>query len=234
LSGAPAGAPALRGFGAPTESVAGVALEARELGHRYAAGRGLEPVSFALAGPGVAAITGPNGSGKSTLLRIVAGLLRPSHGECVLTHEGRGLAPGARRGAVGLCASSVAFYEELSAGENLGFVAEARGLADPRGRVAHALARVGLAGREGDRAGALSSGLRQRLRLAFALLHAPAVLLLDEPGSHLDEEGRALVGRLVHEQRERALVLIATNDERESRLAERVFELRGRGVGHPA
>ena len=60
------------------------------------------------------------------------------------------------------------------------------------------------------------------------------MLLLDEPGSHLDEEGRALVGRLVHEQRAHALVLIATNDERESRLAERVIELRGRGVGHPA
>jgi len=96
------------------------------------------------------------------------------------------------------------------------------------------LEQVGLRARADDRADALSSGTRQRLRLAFALLHRPPVLLLDEPGSHLDEEGRALVARLVDEQRARGLVLIATNDEREWKRADRKIELRARDLGDPA
>ena len=76
--------------------------------------------------------------------------------------------------------------------------------------------------------------MKQRLRLAFALLHHPPVLLLDEPGSHMDEEGRVMLAGLVDRERSAGLVLIATNDEREWNLAERRIELRGRGLGHPA
>jgi heme exporter protein A len=76
--------------------------------------------------------------------------------------------------------------------------------------------------------------MRQRLRLAFALLHQPPVLLLDEPGSHLDDDGRVMVARLVGEHAERGLVLIATNEEREKTLAGHAIQLRGRGVGDPA
>jgi len=210
------------------------ACEARDLAHRFGARSALEPVSFALAGPVVAAVTGPNGSGKTTLLRIVAGLLHARRGTCALSVGGREVPPGERRHWVGYAGPALAFYDELSAAENLAFVAETRGLAGPREAVAAALERVGLSARASDRVTALSSGMLQRLRLAFALLHRPPVLLLDEPGSHLDEEGRALVARLVDEERGRGLVLIATNDEREWRLAEQRIELRGRGLGHPA
>ena len=217
---------------APTATA--VALVARDLAHFYRPRRGLEPVSFELEAPGAVAVTGPNGAGKSTLLRIVAGLLRPNRGACALRSGGREIARGARRDHVGLASADLSFYEELTVGENLGFAAEARGLADPRGRVREALEQVGLRARADDRADALSSGMRQRLRLAFALLHGPPVLLLDEPRSHLDEEGRALVARLVDEQRARGLVLIATNDEREWKRADRKIELRGRDLGDPA
>ena len=214
---------------------AGVAsFEAHDLGHRYRGRVGLEPVSFALGAPGVVAVTGPNGAGKSTLLRIAAGLLRPNRGSSALTVAGRTIAPAERRRWVGYAGPELAFYEELSAAENLTFVAEARGIAAPAATAAAALARVGLGARAADRVGALSSGMQQRLRLAFALLDRPPVLLLDEPGSHLDDEGRAMLDRVVDEERRQALVLIATNDERESRLAEQRIELRGRGLGHPA
>jgi heme exporter protein A len=209
-------------------------LAARDLAHRYSPRRGLDPVSFELESPLAAAVTGPNGSGKSTLLRIVAGLLRPSGGTCALHCGGRAIAARDRRASVGLAAPDLSFYEELTVGENLLFAAETRGLADPRGRVRESLERVGLWVRAGDRADALSSGMTQRLRLAFALLHRPTVLLLDEPGGHLDEDGRAMVARVVDEHRESGLVLIATNEEREWRLGERTIELRGRGLGDPA
>jgi ABC-type multidrug transport system ATPase subunit len=76
--------------------------------------------------------------------------------------------------------------------------------------------------------------MKQRLRLAFAVLRRPPLLLLDEPGSHLDDEGRALVEAVVSEQARSGLVIIATNEEREWRLAAERIELRGRGLGHSA
>src|SRR5881396_3863320 len=165
---------------------AGVALavEARALAHRYGVRRGLEPLSFALGSPGVVAVTGVNGSGKSTLLRILAGLLRPSAGEAVVSLEGAQVPPAARRECVGFASPELQFYDEMTAAENLGFVAEARGLRAARPAVAKALERVGLASRANDLVPELSSGMKQRLRLAFALLHRPPLLLLDEPGSH--------------------------------------------------
>jgi heme exporter protein A len=215
-------------------ATAAVSIEGRAVEHFYYARRGLERVSFAVRGPGCVAITGANGSGKSTLLRIVAGLLRPRHGEVVMEIAGRRLAAAERRHAVGLASPELSFYDDLTVGENLIFAAEARGLAGPAEAAGRALARVGLESRAADRVLALSSGMKQRLRIAFALLHEPPVLLLDEPGSHLDEDGRRVNERLIGDFRGERLVVLATNDEREGRLADQRIELRGRGLGHPA
>jgi heme exporter protein A len=211
-----------------------VRLEASDLGHRYGRRVGLEALNFELTAPGVVAVTGPNGTGKSTLLKIVAGLLRPTRGGTTLTLDGRVVPPARRAGWVGYAGPELAFYSELGVAENLSFVAEARGLPAAAARVAEVLDGVRLGSRAADPVAALSSGMVQRLRLAFALLHQPALLLLDEPGSHLDDEGRAVLRSIVVEQGLAALVLIATNDEREWRLAERRIELAGRGLGHSA
>ena len=215
-------------------AAAPVAVEARALRHRYSPLRGLDEVSFAVAAPGAVAVTGVNGSGKSTLLRIVAGLLRPSGGALRVEAGGREIPFAERRTVVGLASPELAFYDEMTCAENLAFAAEARGIAAPRAAARAALERAELAGRADDLVAALSSGMKQRLRLAFALLHRPGILLLDEPGSHLDDAGRELVARLVAEERVHGLVIIATNDEREWRLAGERIELRGRGLGHPA
>lgn len=214
------------------ERALGVAVEAVGLEHHYAPGRGLEPVSFTVESPGAVAVTGVNGSGKSTLFKIVAGLVRPSGGALALAIDGVTVPAAERRRHLGFASPELTFYDEFTAAENLGFAGEAMGLDDARGRAQAALERVGLDARAGDRVAALSSGMKQRLRIAFALLSRPALLLLDEPGSHLDEAGRAVVTRVIDEQRRSGLVLIATNDEREWRLAERRIELRGPGLGH--
>lgn len=219
--------------GAPV-AVEPVRLVAEALAHRYGVRPGLRPVSFEVTGPAVVAVTGANGSGKSTLLRILAGLLRPSAGRVTMHVNGEALQPGAWRGAIGLASPELHFYEELSGEENLRFAAEARALREPAAAVTAALARVGLAGRGPDRVSALSSGMKQRLRIAFAMLHRPRVLMLDEPGSHLDEEGRAGLAELVADFAREVLVLVATNEEREASLAERRIELRGGGLGDPA
>ena len=205
-----------------------------EVQHRYGPRVALRPITFDVAGPGAVAVTGENGSGKSTLLRILAGLLRPSRGASVLEVGGQVIAPRERRRFVGLATPELAFYEEFTAEENLRFAAEARRLTNVQVHVQNALVRTGLTPRAGDRVAAFSSGLKQRLRLAFAVLHAPPVLMLDEPGAHLDGEGRSVVEHLVHEHAKAGLVVIATNEPQEMELAQRRIELSGRGLDRPA
>ena len=211
-----------------------VRLECQGLSHRFAPGRGLGAVSFAIAGPGLTAVTGANGSGKSTLFRALAGLLRPSGGTSSLTVGGRAYAMADRRHVAGWCSPDLQLYGELTAEENLRFAAETLGLADADGAVQRAAVEAGIDHRLHDRATALSSGLRQRLRLAFAVLADPPLLLLDEPGSHLDDAGFATLTALLARRRRSARVLVATNDAREWNLADERITLGTRGLGDPA
>jgi len=215
------------------QPVGAIVLEAHDVEHRFAPGRGLDATSFSQRGPGCVAVLGPNGAGKSTLLRMIAGLLKPTGGTLELRLDGHAVPAAERRRVVGFASPELSFYDELSVEENLLFVAEARHLNDRAQAVREALRQVGLLGHAADRVAALSSGMKQRLRLAFALLHRPPVLLLDEPGSHLDEVGRAVTEAIVVGHRDEGLVLLATNDERETGLADSRVELRG-GLGRPA
>ena len=212
-----------------------VSIRGEQLSHRF--GRrltGIADLEFAFAGPRAVAVTGPNGSGKSTLLRILAGLLPPSEGRTVLNVGGRDVPPRVRRTVLGLATPELAFYEEFSATENLVFAGATHGVPSPARAAAQALEAVGLGTRAGDRVGGYSSGMKQRLRLAFALVHQPPLLMLDEPGSHLDDAGREVVRAVVARHAERGLVLIATNDAQEITLASSRLELHGRGLGDPS
>ncbi|HEV8629865.1 MAG TPA: ATP-binding cassette domain-containing protein [Thermoanaerobaculia bacterium] len=151
-------------------------------------------------------VTGSNGSGKSTLLRCLAGLLRPQAGTIRLREDGRELDAVERRRRVGYVAPDLAFYEPLTAEENLTFFCRLRGV--PARRAVELLATLGVPARRA--AGALSSGMRQRLRWAWALLHQPRLLLLDEPFQNLDEAGEAAVRTLLDSHLEDGLAVIAT------------------------
>ncbi|HEX8385758.1 MAG TPA: ABC transporter ATP-binding protein [Rubricoccaceae bacterium] len=169
------------------------------------------------------AVVGPNGSGKSTLLLVLAGVVAPTAGAVRLTVDGRGVPDDERPLRVGLVAPSLQLYEPLTARENLTFLARARGLADAAVRVDGALDRVGLLARADEPLATFSTGMRQRMRLAAAVLHRPAVLLLDEPGATLDAEGRALVAALIAEPG--PVVVVATNDPDEAALCPRRLTL---------
>jgi heme exporter protein A len=149
------------------------------------------------AGPGeMLLVTGPNGSGKSTLLRCLAGLLAPDAGTIEYREDGDTAADAAgRRRRAGVVTPDLAFYAELTVAENVAFFSRLRRVGPGRGLAV--LDRLGL---PGDRpAGALSSGMRQRLRWAFALLHAPRLLLLDEPFQNFDAPGEAAARKLLDE-----------------------------------
>lgn len=187
-------------------------------------------------GPGEAvAVTGPNGSGKSTLLLILAGLLAPSAGTVRLALGGRPVPTEERPLCVGLASPALQLYGDLSAEENLGFLAEARRLPEGRRRAAALLERMGLGGRGADAVKTFSSGMRQRLRIAAALLPAPALLFLDEPGANLDEAGRALVADVVRAQRAAGgAVVLATNVDDEAALCDRALRLGAAASPQPA
>ena len=165
------------------------------------------------------AVTGVNGSGKSTLLLLLAGLLVPTAGEVRLEVGGRAVEPRDRPRTVGYVAPALDLYDALTARETLAFLARARSLPGADGRVAAALDRVGLADRADDPVSAFSTGMRQRLRIATALVHDPPVLLLDEPGATLDAAGRDLTASLVAD--DARVVVVATNDPAEAALCAR-------------
>jgi len=153
----------------------------------------LDGAAGEVAGGEALLVTGRNGSGKSTLLRCLAGLVAPNAGTIELEEDGRRLGAAERRLRVGMVAPDLAFYEPLTVAENLAFFAKLRRVGPHR--ATELLARVGL---PPDRlAGALSSGMRQRLRWVWALLHRPRLLLLDEPFQNLDAAGEAAVRSLL-------------------------------------
>ncbi len=202
-------------------------LEVIALGKRFGYRRLFAGLSFTLAAGQTLAVTGPNGSGKSTLLRMLAGVLRPSEGEIRLLVDGRRVDAAHRPFYVGLAAPYLQLYDSFTARENLMFIARARGFADGRQRVESWLERVQLRAFADEPVAIFSSGMRQRLRLAAALLADPALWLLDEPRSNLDEAGGQLVEALLEEAQVKGrLVVVATNDADEAAACMQQVDLR--------
>ena len=178
-----------------------------------------------VAEKGLTAVTGPNGSGKTTLVKILAGLARPSAGSVRVRRGEEELSERERRLAVGWAGPDLAFYEDFTAAENLRFFRRAAGTASSEREIGERLERVGLAPASGQRAGALSTGMKQRLRIAFALLFDPPLLLLDEPLSGLDAEGRERVLQIVAERGKAGAVVLASADARDFTGPEREIRL---------
>ncbi|HEY1015594.1 MAG TPA: ABC transporter ATP-binding protein [Herpetosiphonaceae bacterium] len=207
-------------------NVTGLRLEWRNVAKTYGARAVWRQLEGSL-GPGEALVVrGANGAGKSTLLRLFCGLERPTAGTITYTLGSQSLDPRHMRPHIGLVAPDVALYRELTALEHLEFFGALRaGRKLPAGQALEQLAEVGLAGRERDPVATYSSGMALRLKYALALLHRPAVLLLDEPTAMFDEHGRRLAEAVVAAQRERGICVIATNDEREFGWGDLVLQL---------
>jgi heme exporter protein A len=175
-------------------------LEATGLTRSFGRQRAVDGVSFALGAGESLALFGPNGAGKTTLLRLLAGLLRPSSGG-VVVGGGDVRADAALRGRVGLISHQTMLYPALTALENVQFAARLHGVAAPGAAAMAALARMGIAERAQAMVKTLSRGMQQRVSIARSIVHAPAVLLLDEPYTGLDAAGAATLSRTLHELR---------------------------------
>jgi ABC-2 type transport system ATP-binding protein len=168
----------------------GPAIDVRGLTKRYDGRAVVDGVSLRVARGRICGFLGPNGSGKTTTIRMLCGLLTPDAGEgqCLGMDLLRD-APRIRR-EVGYMTQRFGLYEDLSIRENLEFIARLYELPQRRAAVDGALERLGLAARQKQLAGALSGGWKQRLALAACLMHAPQLLLLDEPTAGVDPKAR--------------------------------------------
>jgi len=171
------------------------AVRASGVVKRFESTCALDRVDLVVAPGEVRGLLGPNGAGKTTLLRILLGLVRPDAGSVELFDRPPAQAPALAR--VAGFVEEPSFYPYLSGRANLELLAELdRGAGAPIERV---LERVGLASRAVDRLAGYSSGMRQRLAIAAALLGDPRLLLLDEPTAGLDPAGVREVGGLIRE-----------------------------------
>jgi heme exporter protein A len=202
-----------------------VRVDAEHISKRFNRRAVFKDISFSIETGEVFGITGRNGSGKSTLLRIVGGLLTPSGGGIRYTLDGSMIAPERLHQHIGYVAPYLTLYEEFSAEENIALYARIRGLAFHRRDAQDLLARVGLPLDRKDPIRAFSSGMKQRMRVVFAVLHRPPLLLLDEPISNLDAEGMRTVYDLVAEFRARGTVIIATNDNEDIAQCDRTISV---------
>jgi ABC-2 type transport system ATP-binding protein len=173
-------------------------VEVRGLVKRYGELTAVDNVDLTVRAGDVYGYLGPNGAGKTTSLRMLLGLIRPTAGEVRLFGRDPMTGVGALEGVAGFV-EAPRFYPYLSGRRNLELLAAFDG-GEATSRIGAALDTVELTGREGDRVGGYSHGMKQRLGIAAALLREPRLMLLDEPATGLDPAGmrdmRALIRRL--------------------------------------
>jgi ABC-2 type transport system ATP-binding protein len=205
------------------------AVAARRGGREVLRGVSLEVFPGEILG-----LLGPNGAGKSTLFGILAGLLRPDAGEFLL--DGAPIAPGARalRARAGIVFQEPGLDGKLDAEENLRLAAALHCVprAVARVRVARLLSQAGLADRAREPVERLSGGMRRRLELARALVHAPALLVMDEPTTGLDAAAfEAFWERVAALRREAdAAVVLTTHRPDEAERCDRLAVLAGGAI----
>jgi heme exporter protein A len=217
----------------PAQEKAVPAIRVAGLRRDYGDRPALDGVGFELAAGASLVVLGPNGAGKTTLLRILATLLRPSGGEatvlgCSLPSEAWVL-----RGRIGYLGHEPLLYRDLSGRENLRFQAHLHGVERraAEARIEELLRAVGMERRADERVAELSAGMRQRLSICRCVLHEPDLLLLDEPDSNLDVEGRELARALIGPGTGRTRVVVTHDPERHLPDADQALRL---GIGETA
>jgi heme exporter protein A len=216
----------------PDAATAGPAIRLRGLNREYGERLALRDVDLTVEAGQTLALLGPNGSGKSTMLRILATLLRPTSGEvevlgCKLPDESWKL-----RGRIGYLGHEPLLYRDLTGRENLELQARLHGIPreEAAARIEHDLDLLEMGRRADDRVTGFSAGMRQRIAICRAVLHRPELLLLDEPDSNLDPEGRELSRSLIGPADGRTRVLVSHEPDRARAEADQVVTLDRKGA----
>ncbi len=193
----------------------GAALDVRAISKTFTTKPVLRGIDLTVPAGETVCLCGINGAGKSTLLRVIAGLLRPDSGSITIEGYEVRREPEKSRRQLGMISHASMAYPELTVSENLTFAACLYDVPNRTERIEELLRGTSLTSYRYDRAGILSRGLQQRLAIARALLHRPAVLLADEPFTGLDagatQDVCTIFDRFI---RDRGTILMTTHDLR--------------------
>ncbi len=186
------------------------AVEVKNLWKAYGHVEALKGVHLNVAEGSFLTIFGPNGAGKTTLMKVLATLARPSEGSVFVGGYDVTKDAGRVRRLVGVISHNTYLYAQLTAMENLAFYGRMYGLKRVQDRSGELLQQMGLSGRRHDRVSTFSRGMQQRLSVARALLHEPALLLLDEPYTGLDQHASCVLGRVLEGLRDGHRTVVMT------------------------
>ena len=191
------------------------ALEVESVWKYYGDFPALREINIRVPAGSTVALLGRNGAGKTTLLRILAGLSKPTKGQVRV--QGADARQESTRRRIGVLGHGISLYDELSAIENLLLFARLYGVPHPVKRADEMLERTGLDRVRDGLVREFSRGMRQRLAVARVFLHAPDLLLLDEPFTALDDRAIAVLHALLGETHQRGgTVVMSTHQLREA------------------
>lgn len=189
-----------------------LALEVKKLTKVFGDRKALDNVSFSLPQGAFLSIFGPNGAGKTTMLRMLSTLARPTSGAIRVMGLDAKEDPDKVRDHIGLISHNFMLYPDLTAMENMMFVARLYGIIDPEARVRELLRAVELDHRRFDMVRTFSRGMTQRLSIARALINDPDVVFLDEPYAGLDPHAVEIFDELIGGLREERTFVMVSHD----------------------
>ena len=212
----------------------GPAIQAEGLSKAFGRTPALRELDLEVSWGKVVTVLGPNGSGKTTLIKTLATLIKPDRGTVRVAGLNAARVGGSVRRTIGVVTHDPLLYDDLTGQENLRFHARMFRLGDIDGRINAATEGMGISARLDQRVGTMSHGMKKRFSIARALLHQPAVLLMDEPESGLDQEALAMLDRVVrdHSARGGAVVMTTHNLERAMAVGHRMAILAGGRIAY--
>ncbi len=172
-------------------------------------------------------IFGPNGAGKTTLIKVLATIMNPSSGRILVDSLSLKNSAEEIRRRIGVVTHQTFLYSNLTAYENLEFYSRMYDVPRHKERIHEVVTMVGMTSRLHDRVGTLSRGMQQRLSIARSLLHKPAIMLLDEPETGLDQQATSMLWKALRTEGEgkRTIILTTHNLERGLELGDRLLIL---------
>ena len=188
------------------------AIEVTDLYKSFDDLQAVQDVSFQVPAGEVLGLLGPNGAGKSTIISMLSGLLNPTGGDASIMGHSVTREPAAAKASLGVVPQDIALYPDLSARENLVFWGKMYGLrgAALQARVDEVLKVIGLTDRQKDKVGKFSGGMKRRVNIGAALLHKPAVIIMDEPTVGIDPQSRRHILDNVKELNQQGMTVLYT------------------------
>lgn len=170
-------------------------------------------------------ITGPNGSGKSTLVKIIAHLISQTRGKVEHNFNGKKIEVEQLHNYIGFVSPYLFMYDEFTAEENLMHISKIRGIKFNKERSDYLFNQVNLYDRRNDLVRGYSSGMKQRLKFIFGLLHQPPLVILDEPTSNLDNAGKDKVYEMINNEGKDNLLIVASNEDSDLKLCSKILSI---------